>query len=89
VDEEELAPEEEEEEPKDDIKGDMPYATYADANNLGDSTNNMNNLANSLRDNTDYMAPYFSTCSQSWAPSYYEPLPPQRSLGFELAKAQA
>lgn len=53
----------------------MPYATYANAYNLGDSINNMNDLANSLRDNTEYMASHFSTWTQSWAPGYYQPLP--------------
>lgn len=44
VSEDELATDEEEEQPQDDVPEDVPYPTYADIYNLEGSINNMNNI---------------------------------------------
>lgn len=50
VSNDELAMDEEEEQPQDDVLEDVLYTTYVDIYNLEGSINNMSNLANSLQD---------------------------------------
>jgi hypothetical protein len=73
VDEDELATDEEEEQPQDDAPEDVPYTIYADIYNLEGSINNMSNLAESLQDTSLYMTNDFSEWRQGWALNYQPP----------------
>jgi hypothetical protein len=64
VDEDELATDEEEEQPQKEAQEEMPYTTYANIYSLQGSINDMSNLSESLRDMSMYMNNSFFEWSQ-------------------------